>query len=190
MGMTNRSGIRHRVEQTASLAGVIVLTVCTTLLAQRLLTPTPARAGSTQAAEIRATSFVLVGPDGTEIGRLGPGSQGAGNLTLFDPSGQLRIAVSGAGDLLAYGSGGTALAQIYANADDNTSGLILRGSDGKIRLDASQSPNANAAVLRVHDEAGNPRVGMGSLAGQSGASSGDYGLRVRDASGGVLTTVP
>ena len=185
-----RSGVRQRLGQLVSLATVVVLTVCTTLLVQRLLGPTAASAGPAQTGEIRATSFVLVRPDGTEIGRLGPGSQGAGNLTLFDTSGRLRIAVSGAGDLLAYGSGGTALAQVYANADDNTSGLILRDSDGKVRLDAAQSPDANAAVLRVHDEAGNPRVGMGSLADPTGASSGDYGLRVRDAGGGILTTVP
>ncbi len=100
------------------------------------------------------------------------------------------MAVSGAGDLLAYGTGGTALAQLYARADDNSSGLILRDPDGSVRVDAGQNANDDAASVRVHDQSGNLRVGIGTLADSSGNSTSDFGLRVRDSSGGILTTLP
>ena len=155
-----------------------------------MLAPGAATAQSIQSGEVRASSFVLVGSDGTVIGRLGPGSSGNGNLTLFDASGRLHIAVSGSGDLLAYGTGGTALAQLYASADTDSSGFILRDPNGKIRVDAGQNPEADAAAVRVHDQAGQLRTGIGSLADDTGASSGAYGLRVRDADGNIVTTVP
>jgi len=190
MTAARASGLPSWLSRAGSILGIVSLSVISTLLIQRLLLPQPAGAQSAQASEVRASSFVLIGSDGTEIARLGPGSQGAGNLTLFDQTGQLRIAVSGAGDLLAYGTGGTALAQLYAKADDNSSGLILRDPDGSIRLDAGQSPDADAAAVRVHDGAGNLRVGIGTLADATGAGTADFGLRVRDSSGGILTTVP
>jgi hypothetical protein len=180
----------QRFNRALSLCGVVALSVATTLLVQHLLIPAPATAQSIQTSEIRASSFVLVGSDGTVIGRLGPGSSGMGNLTLFDSSGRLHIAISGSGDLLAYGTGGTALAQIYASADTNSSGMILRDPNGNIRVDAGQNPDADAASVRVHDEQGQLRSGIGSLADDSGASSGAYGLRVRDADGNIVTTVP
>jgi hypothetical protein len=187
--MTDR--LRRRLKQTGSLFGIVALSVLTTLLVQHLIAPAPATAQSIQTSEIRASSFVLVGADGTIIGRLGPGSSGTGNLTLFDASGRLRIAVSGAGDLLAYGgSGGTALAQLYASSDTNSSGMILRDPNGRVRVDAGQNPDADAASVRVHDQDGQLRAGIGSLADDSGASSGAYGLRVRDGAGNILTTVP
>jgi hypothetical protein len=179
---------RKRLNQAASVAAIVSLSVVCTLLVQRLLLPQPA---SADPSEVRATSFILVGPDGTEIGRLGPDSQGDGDLRLLDQNGNLRIAVSGSGDLLAYGTdSGTALAQLYANADGDKSGLILRDPDGKIRVDAGQTPDDGSAAVRVDDPDGNLRVGIGSLASDSGGNSGNFGMRVRDASGAIMTTVP
>src|SRR4051812_9456699 len=108
-------GLHRYLKSSASVAGIVVLSVVTTLLVQRLLRPSAAEAQFIRTPEVRAESFVLTRGDGTVIRRLGPGSQGAGNLTLYDADGRLHMAVSGTGDLLAYGSGGTALAQIYAD---------------------------------------------------------------------------
>jgi hypothetical protein len=190
MTATRLGRARTWLARMGTLIGIVLLSVASTLAAQRLLVPTAARAQSGDASEIRASAFVLVGADGTEIARLGPGSQGAGNLKLFDQTGQLRIAVSGAGDLLAYGNGGTALAQLYAKPDDNSSGLILRDPDGNVRVDAGQSPDNAAAAVRVHDGSGQLRVGIGTLASETGGSTADFGLRVRDSSGAILTTLP
>lgn len=170
------------------LATVVVLSVVTTILSQRVLIPPAATAQSIQAPEVRASSFVLVANDGSVIGRLGPGSAGDAVLTLDDSSGQLHMALSGAGDLLAYGSGGTALAQIYADPQTNASGLLVRDSNGRLRVVAAQGPDS--AAVRVQDVEGKPRVGIGTLADPTGASTDDYGLRVRDPAGDILTTLP
>ncbi|HTE86401.1 MAG TPA: hypothetical protein VK821_16905 [Dehalococcoidia bacterium] len=176
------------LRRSAPLAGVVLLSVVTTLRTQRLLTPPAATAQSIQTPEVRANAFVLVGSDGTVIGRLGAGSAGDGVLTLSDSSGQLHMAVSGAGDLLAYGTGGTALVQIYADPKTNDSGLLVRDVNGRLRVIAAQS--LDSAAVRVQDLDGNPRVGIGTLADASGGSTEDYGLRVRDSDGAVVTTVP
>lgn len=176
------------LSRSVSTLAIVALSVCSTLAVERLLGPQPAGAQFISSPEIRAQSIVLTSSDGTTIARLGPGSSGAGNLTLFDASGRLRLAASGAGDLLAYGTGGTALAQIYADADTNASGLLLRDEDGTMRVIASQT--AGAAAVRVQDAGGQQRVGIGTLADLTGSGRVDYGLRVRAEDGGVLSTIP
>jgi hypothetical protein len=176
------------IRRTATVPGIVLLSVVTTLGVQRLMMPQPATAQSDQIGEVRATSFTLVGSDGTQIARLGPGSAGDGVLTLDDSSGALHLAASGHGDLLGYGTGGTALVQIYADPNTNNSGVLVRDGAGKLRVVAAQSPNS--AAVRVQDTDGNPRVGIGTLADASGNSTSDYGLRVRDPSGMILATVP
>jgi hypothetical protein len=181
-------GLYRHLKNTTMVAGIVALSVVTTLLVQRLLGPSAAQAQFIQTPELRAQSFVLVGSDGTVIGRLGAGSQGAGNLTLNDANGRLHMAVSGAGDLLAYGTGGTALAQIYADPETNLSGILIRDANGKLRIAAAQG--SDSAAVRVQDLDGKQRVGMGTLADPSGGSTEDYGFRVRDAGGEILTTIP
>jgi hypothetical protein len=176
------------IRRLAPLLGVVLLSVFTTLVVERLLIPPPAKAQSEQAGEVRASAFVLVGSDGTQIARLGPGSAGDGVLTLDDGSGALHLAASGHGDLLAYGTGGTALVQVYADPSTNTSGVLVRDVTGKLRVIAAQSPDS--AAVRVQDLDGNPRVGIGTLAGADGASTADYGMRVRDPGGDIVATVP
>ena len=106
MTASSRRQWQPLLSRSASTLAIIALSVCSTLLTQRLLGPQPASAQFISSPEIRAQSIVLTSSDGTTIARLGPGSSGAGNPTLFDASGRLRLAASGAGDLLAYGTGG------------------------------------------------------------------------------------
>lgn len=183
-----RERFREYLRHGAGTAAIVALSVVTTLLVQRLITPPDASAHSGERAEIRAQAFLLTAPDGTVIGRLGPGSSGNGNLTLFDSSGALHMAVSGDGDLLAYGTGGTALAQIYADPQTNASGLLIRDSNGLMRVVAAQS--TDSAAVNVRDPDGKLRVGIGTLAAPDGSSTADYGLRVRDPDGTIVTTVP
>jgi hypothetical protein len=183
MRMTKMTATMRRF---ASVPAIVLLSVVTTLAVQRLLTPPMATA---QSSDVRATAFILVGSDGTQIARLGPGSAGDAVLSLDDSSGTLHLAASGHGDLLAYGSGGTALVQVYADPSTNNSGMLVRDGTGKLRVVAAQSADSSAAV-RVQDAGGNPRVGIGTLEGSSGESTTDYGLRVRDPGGNILATVP
>ncbi len=175
------------LKRSASSLGLVALSVLTTLLVQHLTAPAGVAAHDAP-AEIHAQAFVLDATDGTEIARLGPGSSGNGNLWLYDRSGRLHLVASGNGDLLAYGSGNTALAQIYADPGTSASGLLLRDANGTTRLVAAQGPDSGA--VNVRDETGQLRVGIGSLAGPSGETTPDYGLRVRAPDGGIITTVP
>ena len=52
---------------------------------------------------MRASAFTLVGTDGTVLARLAPTAEGSvGRLALYDAVGTLRLAMSGAGQLVAY----------------------------------------------------------------------------------------
>jgi hypothetical protein len=177
----------HALQRVASSLGLVSLSVLTTLLVQHLVAPAGAAAHSVP-AELHAQAFVLDAPDGTEIARLGPGSSGNANLWLYDSDGHLHLVASGDGDLLAYGSGNTALAQLYADPTTNASGLLLRDANGTMRIVAAQGPDSGA--VNVRDASGQLRVGIGTLAGANGESTPDYGLRVRAPDGSIITTVP
>ncbi len=182
------SGRSRRILRSAgSSLGLIALSVLTTLLVQHLLAPSGASAHAAR-AEVRAQAFVLTAPDGTEIARLGAGSSGDGTLWLDDNGGRLHLALDGNGNLLAYGDGNTALAQIYADPATNASGLLLRDANGTLRVVAGQGPDSGA--VNVRDPNGKLRVGIGTLAGPNGEDTPDYGLRVRDPDGNIVTTVP
>jgi hypothetical protein len=76
-------------------------------LAVTLASPSPATAFSSQPPEVRASSFVLVGPDGdTVLGRWAAGPSGGGNLTLHDADGTRRQGVGG-GQFETLGPDGT-----------------------------------------------------------------------------------
>jgi hypothetical protein len=76
-------------------------------LAVTLANPSTVTALSTQAPELRASSFVLVGPDGnTVLGRWAAAPSGAGSLTLNDADGNRRMGV-GAGQIETLGPDGT-----------------------------------------------------------------------------------
>jgi hypothetical protein len=77
------------------------------IVAFSLVAPSLATAQSTQLEEVRASAFVLVGTDGTVIGRFGPGAAGNGNLVLLDTDGRPRWTIGGGGALSVYDPEGT-----------------------------------------------------------------------------------
>jgi hypothetical protein len=161
-----------------------------TLVLQHVLSPSAVTAQQDGANEVRASAFVLTGADGTVLGRLAPGPQGNGLLTLTNNTGRPRMFVSGGGVISVNDADGHTLVQVVVNTDRGVSGLFVRDAQGTARLAAIRNEPQDGQVVQVFDADGHPRVGLGSLADPSGAGSSDYGLRVRDADGGILTTVP
>lgn len=102
-------GIRRPLRQAISFLGTTALAALTVLWAQHVMTPARATAQSGQPQEVRASAFVLVGPDGTVIARLGPSTNGGGRLTIFDKTGAQRAAVAAAGVFAAFDPDGTTL---------------------------------------------------------------------------------
>jgi hypothetical protein len=84
-----------------------VMALLAGIIAFSLVAPSLATAQSTQAQEVRASAFTLVGPDGTVLARLAPGDSGNGRLNLYDAAGTMRVAVIGNGRFLAYDQDGT-----------------------------------------------------------------------------------
>lgn len=82
------------------------------LFAFSLVTPSRATAQPSQAPEVRASAFSLVGEDGTVIARLqpGPGQGGppAGVLILYSGEGTRRISITGAGTFNVFDEDGGA----------------------------------------------------------------------------------
>jgi hypothetical protein len=79
---------------------IVALSVVTTLLVQHFSAPTPVAAQAGAQREVRAQLFLLVGPSGNTLARLGPGGLGNGNLELRDTSGTIRADF--AGDAVAH----------------------------------------------------------------------------------------
>jgi hypothetical protein len=77
------------------------------MLAFHLAGPPGAAAQSDQLEELRASAFVVVAPDGTVLGRLGPGAAGNGGLSLSDTAGRQRWNIGAGGALSVYDLDGT-----------------------------------------------------------------------------------
>jgi hypothetical protein len=105
MVRNHRSGIWRSLRQGATLAGIVVLTVATTLLTQRLISPSPVRAQATPGV-VQATEFDLVGQNGTILAQLKPGGSSGGSLWLNDATGMNRVRLVGGG-LLVFDKDGT-----------------------------------------------------------------------------------
>jgi hypothetical protein len=109
------------------------------LLAVAVASPSPATAQPSQAQEVRASSFVLVGTDGeTVIGRWAPGPSGGGNLTLHNASGIRRLGAGG-GQIETFSSDGTRLTFKAGQTDETYTGNVpvngvLLGPDGSIGM--------------------------------------------------------
>ena len=103
-----------------------------------LMAPSSATAQSSQAQEVRASAFVLVGPDGdTVVGRWAAGPGGGGNLTLHDADGTRRLAVAGGGQIETFGPDGTTLTFKAGRTIETYGGLVpvngvLLGPGGSI----------------------------------------------------------
>lgn len=103
-------------------------------LAFNLMAAPQAAAQSSQAQEVSASAFVLVGADGTTLARLGPGDNGGGNLSLFDPAGTRRLAITSAsgGAISTYRPDGVTVT-FRAGAANSVNGVLL-GPDGSISM--------------------------------------------------------
>ena len=101
-------------------------------------------AQSSEAQEVRASAFTLVGPDGTVLARLAGGETPAGRelgvLTLNSIAGTRRLTVTGAGTVNAYEADGTTLAfkagrsvAVGLAGEPLVNGVLL-GPDGSIGM--------------------------------------------------------
>jgi hypothetical protein len=101
------------MHRTILLAGVLpfVSAFLGGVLAFSLVTAPQATAQSSQLQEVQASAVTIVSPDGTVLARLGAGSLGGGNLTLFDPEGTRGLALAGGseGSIMAYGPDGSTI---------------------------------------------------------------------------------
>jgi hypothetical protein len=96
------------MRRTILLGGVLpfVSAFLGAALAFSLVAAPPATAQSSEAQEVRASAFTLVGPDGTVVGRLAPSAGGNGLLTLYDGAGTRRLRMTGTGEVVAYDQDG------------------------------------------------------------------------------------
>ena len=148
---------RRQAVWAVSIAAVSAIM---TVLVLRVMAPRYAGAQAGQAGEVRASAFVLVGPDGTVLARLAPGGRGNGNLTVFDTAGKARAVVEGSGAFVVNDSDGTTqLALLAFNRSDGNNGI------------------------RVSDQAGNARMTVG-------LSDGQYRIRILDAAGRIVAAFP
>ena len=98
------------MRRTILLAGVLpfVSAFLGGVLALSLVVPSPATAQSSQAQEVRASAFTLVGPDGTVLAELRPTSTNrVSDLTLYDATGTRRLQMTGSGVFRAFDQDGT-----------------------------------------------------------------------------------
>ncbi|MBM2811560.1 MAG: hypothetical protein HW416_2319 [Chloroflexi bacterium] len=97
------------MQRTILLAGVLpfVSAFLGGAMAVSLAAAPQATAQSSEAQEVRASAFTLVGPDGTVLARLAPTSFGTGILNLYDAAGTRRLAVVGDGVVSVFDEDGT-----------------------------------------------------------------------------------
>jgi hypothetical protein len=164
------------VRRAASVAGIVALSIASTLAVQHILAPMPAQAQTGQTQEFSATAFNLVDANGTVRARLGPNKTNASgvNLSFFDPSGQNRLVSLGSGDT-QVGSG------FSVNAADGQTLRIFVGNSG-----AGSPIGAGYPTIAAFDANGStprPRAALGQ------GTSGDYSLQFRDDTGQLSDSI-
>jgi hypothetical protein len=99
----NLATVRSALLRGTSVLGIVLLSVVTTLLVQRMVAPPRAAAQAGQLQEARASKFTLVGSDGTILATLQASTvDGNGQLNVFDAKGNKRARVQGAGLFVSY----------------------------------------------------------------------------------------
>jgi hypothetical protein len=156
--------VRRVLGKGAAVAVIVAFTVVT----MRIVWPVPTEAQPAQQGEVRASAFVLVGPDGNVLARLAPGPMGNGNLSLFNTEGVLRAAINGAGNAGLFQPDGKVRVTLAAGA---APGLAVWDEAAQASFDAGQTPP--------------PRL----FIGQRALSGGSYGMATRDADDN-LTLIP
>jgi hypothetical protein len=165
--------------------GTAVLAALATVAALRATAPPAATAANGQAEEVRASAFLLVGPDGRVLARLGPGPDGNGNLTVFDATGALRVVVAGGG-AIAIRDGDGQTPRVTLAAIQGAAGIQLNDREGKPRLQVGVSAVAEeGAGYGVLYADGTPAIQLGDR-----PSFGLIGLRINDMEGNPLVTLP
>ena len=99
------------MRRTILLAGVLpfVSAFLGGALAFSLAAAPQATAQSSQAQEVRASAFTLVGADGTILASLAPSTDNRnGELALYDAAGTRRLIMSGSGQMRVLDQDGTA----------------------------------------------------------------------------------
>ena len=131
------------MRRTILVAGVLpfVSAFLGGVLAFSLVAVPPATAQSSQAQEVRASAFTLVGPDGTVLARLRPTAlTGVAILNLHDAAGTRRLQFTGQGTMNVYDQDG--VTQVFRAARSYVLGAlgqapvngVLLGPDGSISM--------------------------------------------------------
>jgi hypothetical protein len=162
--------LRRSFQQATLALGGGIVGAAVAIAAVRGAVPHSATAQPQQAGELRATSFVLVGPEGAVLGQLGVGPQGNGELTLFDGSGTVPVVVVAGSGLITVGSLGA-------------------GSGGQVAL-VTGGPSAHGAVAAVvvSDSSGQQRISLGNTEATYGSAA--YGVAAYTSEGQVIATFP
>jgi hypothetical protein len=166
---------RRVLARFITVAAIVALTVLT----MRLVGPAVTVAQPAEHDEVRARAFVLVGADGTMLGRLAPGGAGNGNLTLYDTAGRQRIWMAGAGNVVIFDSDGKVQGSFSGGLG---AGLYLFDGNSNARVVLGFNPATNAGGLGIYDANTKPRIRMGSFDGEV------FGLGVLDAEGAITHT--
>jgi hypothetical protein len=192
MATGQHSDLWRNLRHGASILGIVALTV----LGMRMFGPRPTAAQPAQQGDIRATSFTLVGPDGTVLARLAPGGQGNGNLTVFDTAGRPRAALVGSGQAVVYDIDGNRRVYLAVDATGDTAGagfLISRDANGMIRTSVGADVDG-APFVRLFDENGpaaNPlNAPCHARATLHQREDASFRLDVCDAGGNTIYTAP
>jgi hypothetical protein len=189
MFSSHASTMRHYLAQATAAVALVALTI----VAMRWFGPQHVQAQQAQSGDVRASSFTLVGSDGTVLATLAPGKSGHGDLDLFDTTGRRTVTVTGGSGeggagMQLYDAEGHAHVQLFYSVQSGFASLRILGADGQPRAAMSNGTppsGAEASSFVVYDSSGNPRAGIGTR-----REDGSYAMTVRDASGGIVDTLP
>jgi hypothetical protein len=183
--------LRRALLKVIPVVGIVAVTV----LAMRVFGPRQTAAQPAQQGDVRATSFTLVGTDGTVLAKLGPGPTGNGNLTVFDAAGRPRAQIGGSGTVSALDTDGKVRTQLFYAADGPLAGLgamFVYDANGKVRTSAGSK--LGAPFVELFDENGiegpDPTAPCRARATLHLRADASYGLDICDGDGNLIYTAP
>ncbi len=177
--------VQGYLKQVSSLIVTAAVSALVTLFVTRAAAPRHVDAQFLQAPEVRASSFVLVGADGTRRATLSVIEEvGVVNLQLFDSQGMLRTIV-GEGGISGFLHPQSISFSLRAGAGGP--GLTMWMEDGTPRR-VGLSPYG----LALFDGANIRRLAVGEMGDPAGSAKGvaGYGIEVRDAHDALLLQLP
>lgn len=202
--------VGRNARQGIATAGTVALSVLVTTLVVGRGGPSPVAAQPGPGDEVRASAFVLVRADGTEIARIQPNSNGGGALKLYDATGTERFDLQPLGFIIRDADGVTPRLGLGTNPLSGAPGINLRDGGGNLRITLGISPDGETPFLSLRDPDGTTtRVGLALLRGQGWVDLRDsagagririgqdparpddsFEVTVRGADGNVIATVP